>query len=66
LPQFVHGNPETVFKVHKRVGGPKLLSEFFPAYYLPRLVQEGYQHSQRLILKSDAGAPFAQLTRLQI
>src|ERR1039457_4956524 len=66
LANFVDGGAQAVIEVHKRIGGPKLLTNLFSGDELARSLQEQGEQLERLRLQPDSYPLFSQLANLQV
>ena len=64
--QLRHGFVEAAIEVDERVGGPKLLTQFFPGYELARTLQQQREDLERLFLEFDSHAVLAKLGSTKI
>jgi hypothetical protein len=55
-----------VIELDHSVVGPKLPADFLAQHHLARALQQHAQNLERLVLKPDPGAAFAQLARAHI
>jgi hypothetical protein len=58
--QSIHGIVQALLEVHKGVGWPELLLQFFPSNGLARLLQQHDQDLRRLALQLDLHALFVE------
>jgi hypothetical protein len=65
-PQPLHGIVQSLFKVNKRVGRPKVLLQFFPGDSLARTLQQHDQDVDRLPLQPDLHPLFAEFPGFRI
>src|SRR5437879_1719039 len=63
---MVYGLIQTAVEVHKRVGRPELVLEFFPGDHLPRTFQQHGEDLESLISELDLQALLTQLPGLRV